>query len=95
MAEVFSLSERHLPESLREQAAASNNDAIGLFKERLQAVSEWSESVPSGNEEQALVYAVNEIWRVEDDAEGNQMVTDSRDGKQTEEGRFDLRENTK
>lgn len=97
MAEAYTLSERHLPEELREQAVASDSDAMELFRERVQGVSEWTESVSDGNEEQAIVYAVNEIWRTTDNVGESQTVTDSigSDLDQVDEGRFDLRQHTK
>ena len=95
MSKVFTISERHLTEEIKEQAIAENREPIEVFEERLQAVSEWAEEVADGNEEKALVYGINEIWRTVDRVEGTQTVTDASDLNMTDSGRFDLRQKTK
>lgn len=92
----YSITEKHLPEELREQAEAAEKDPVELFEDRVTAIAEWAEEIPTNNEGKAIVYAVLEVYRTVDGVgEDAGTLTDSTDIEKTPRGAFDLRQKTK
>jgi len=86
-----------LPEEIHEEARARGDDALDVFAERLNVVSEWSPEVDNSDHAEAITYSVNEVFRTVDNVTGDNGNIEATDSgfDTTERGRIDLRDETK
>lgn len=94
MSKLLTIHENQLPERLHDEAIGDDG-AMERFEDHLQSVAEMAPEGIGGDEERAIVYAVEELARNADDADSDEM-TDATDDSSEElsNGGFDLRTET-